>query len=444
MSLLDKIVKAKHRVLIVGTTPIAGELERAGKPFADMMLLNRDMTVSVLYESDSECFQQSLLLDTSFSINRISYDALITHRNRVGGPTVQRKDAPMPGLLQDVLQHANDEEERRSILARLLVRQNNLRMPMCIIIADDSVWYTVVTNTLPNIDLYQQVPKDQPLYEMLLSFCDFCADAEKGGIYLSRPGEELIQLYDRDGYPRGIFPRPCFYTTRYKRYSIWGFVFNRKGELLLQQRSMRTKDGRGLWDKSVGGHVDLRDYSTFRTAQRELVEELFLPEAEFSKYVQAYFKDIINFGDWNPVKRAEVSFKNAFAALDANDWILFRVTDEDGNALSVDRESQRRMHDDAGNVTWKPTVFISDVFFFIAPPRYLDDENQVKKTFELAEKKGAAQSHRLVTIGTLRDWIDQEKQKGSEREIFTDDLLFIDTQYRGLLERFSEFIRYIL
>ena len=443
MSLLDKIGKARRRVVIIGTTSIAAELERAGKPLADLLLLNPDLTVTVLYESDSECFQQSLLLDTPFSVNRSSYDSLITHRNRVGGPAVHRKDLPMPGLLQDVLQQANDESERRSILTRLLVRQHNLRMPICVIIADDRLWFTVVANTLPNIDNYQQVPKEQPLYEMVLSFGDFCTDPEKGGIYLSKPGEELIQLYDRDGYPRGIFPRPCFYTTRYKRYSIWGFVFNRTGELLLHQRSMTTKDGRGLWDKSIGGHVDLRDYSTFRTAQRELIEELFLPEAEFSKYVQAYLKDIINFGDWNPLKRVETSFKNAFAALDANDWILFRVTDENGNPLSVDRESQRRMHDDDGNVAWKSTVFISDVFFFIAPPGYIDDENQVHKTFELSEKKGAAQSHALITIGGLRDWIEMERQKGTQKEVFTDDLLYIDTQYRGLLERFSEFIRYI-
>lgn len=50
-------------------------------------------------------------------------------------------------------------------------------------------------------------------------------------------------------------------------------VFNRKGEVLLQKRSMRKDVAPGRWDTSVGGHVDPGE-SLREAAMRELEEEL--------------------------------------------------------------------------------------------------------------------------------------------------------------------------
>lgn len=189
--------------------------------------------------------------------------------------------------------------------------------------------------------------------------------------------------------------------------------------------------------------MDLRDSSTYITAQRELVEELFLPEAEFSKYIRADLGDIINFGDWNLSKRPEHSFREAFAGLKPQDWVMFRATDENGSPLVISRTSERRIHEDDGSISTKRTVFISDVYLFIAPHKYIDNESQMRNLLGLAENSGAAQAHKLVSIAELRDWIDEKERDGTYRETFTDDLLYVNIEHRGMLERFAEFVAYL-
>ena len=67
----------------------------------------------------------------------------------------------------------------------------------------------------------------------------------------------------------------------------------------------------------------------------------------------------------------------------------------------------------------------------------------MKKRFEEAEKKGAAKDHKIITIDELRDWIDDEIQKRNAKETFTDDLIYVNNEYMGMLEQFSEFVKYI-
>lgn len=428
---------AQKRIVIVGTNPLIPFLERSASFFADLLTLRTKLRLDILYESDSENFGQSLCIDTPFSSNRISYSSLKVHRDRISGT---RKGG---GLLEEIEENVSNEDVRSSLSKRIGLRQINLRIPINIIVSDNRLWHCFVTHSMPTIASYVEITKDNSLYPAVSGLLDFYLDPLKGGIYLSEPEEELIQLYDREAYPRGIFPRACFYTTEFQRYSIWGFVFNRKGQLLLHKRSMTTKDGRGLWDKSVGGHVDLRDSSTFITAQRELVEELFLPEAEFTKYIQADLGDIINFGDWNPRKRPERVFKNAFAGLDGVDWIQFRATNEEGDPLTVTRVSNRRIHDNEGRLTLKRTVFRSDVYLFIAPPGYMDTHEEMKRLFSLAEQKGAASDHKLISVSEFRQWIDETEKEGNSEEVFTDDLLFVNLRHRNLLEQFAEFATFI-
>lgn len=428
---------AKSTITIVGTNPLSPELEASGQYFADLLHLNPDLRLTILCESDSENFSQSLVLDKGSAGMRKSYTSLSVHRDRVMGRTDR------DGLRADIAGFLGDVPHRQKLLDRVVIRQVNLRLPINLVEADGRLWYCVTTAVPPRVSDYLEVPAGSPNYTQYKDFIDFYLNPSKGGIYLSRPGEELIQLYDPQGYPRGIFPRACFYTTAYARYSIWGFVFNRKGEMLLHQRSMSTKDGRGLWDKSVGGHVDLRDSSTHITAERELVEELFLPEAEYSKYIRADLGDIIHFGEWNTKKRPERTLRPTIADLGPSDWAMFRATDVNGEPLVVTRVSDRRIHDDDGKVSTKRTVFRSDVYLFIAPKEYLDTEEQMDRLVGTAEISGAAQDHRLVSVDELRSWIETAEREGTDRETFTDDILYINLQYRDLLETFAEFIAYL-
>ena len=154
----------------------------------------------------------------------------------------------------------------------------------------------------------------------------------------------------------------------------------------------------------------------------------------------------MNFGDWDLNKRDEYSFRDALRDLGESDWAFFRATDDDGDPLTVDRESQRLLveEDDQGNeiTVFSPTIFRSDVYFSIAPEGLIDNDEQMKATFKEAEKEGAASSHKLVTVQELRNWIENERAASKHLYVFTDDILFIDRKYRDLLESFSEFVRF--
>jgi hypothetical protein len=428
---------ATSDITILGTNPLIPHLEQGIEFFKDILTVNENLRLTLLVESDNENFAQSLCLDRATVSRRASYATLSVHRNRVLGRS--RND----GFLQDLADALRGLPQGPHVLSRVRIQQVNLRLPVNLIVADSVVWCAVTATSLPTLDAYFEVPEGWPLRNELLQLVhEYCSPGGLGK-YLSVPGDELIQMYDRQGYPRGIFPRSAFYTTAFERYSIWGFVFNRRGELLLHQRSSQTKDGRELWDKSVGGHVDLRDSSTYITAQRELVEEMFLPEAEYSKYIQADLGDIIHFGDWNPKKRPERTFREALASLGKTDWVMFRATGEDGSPLTVTRISNRRLHDDEGQVSTKRTVFRSDVFLFVAPPELLDGHEAMKKLLGVAEESGAAKDHRLVSIATLRDWIQGCEDDGSAIETFTDDLLHANLTFRDQLESFAEFVAFL-
>jgi hypothetical protein len=437
MEFEDFFKKAKSSIRIIGTNSLIPHLEQSARFLTDILTLNSDLRILILCESDNENFNQSLCTDTKASKRRLSFASLSVHRDRIMG--TGKKD----GLIEEIRDLASSMPNGEQIIERIDIRQVNLRLPLNVIEADGKLWCSVVMNSASDMDSYFSADLDDRLKANLREFIDFYVSPEKGGVYLSKPREELIQLYDRAGIPRGIFPRDCFYTTDFSRYSIWGFVFNRNGELLLHQRSKQTKDGRDLWDKSIGGHVDLLDSSTSTTAERELVEEMFLPQAEFTKYLRADLGDIIHFGEWSPKKRPERTFRGAFAGLSESDWVMFRATDTTGEPLTVTRVSDRRIHGKDNTVTIKRTVFRSDVYLFIAPPDYLDTHEQMKKLLGHAEKSGAAQDHKLVSIEGLRQWITETEKDSQDREVFTDDVLFINLQYREMLEGFSEFLQFL-
>ena len=269
-------------------------------------------------------------------------------------------------------------------------------------------------------------------YRAVNDYIEFYINEQKGGIYQSELSDEMLVMYDKEKIPRGIFPRKAFYNPDFQRYSVWLFIFNRRGELLLHQRSMKAKDNCGLWDKSVGGHVDIADTSTAMTAERELIEELFLP-AKFTQYMKENPQDIINMGAWKPDKRGYERALSDIHDFGPCDWAYFHVE------KLISRTSKRRYHlcdDSNARPVIKETKFISDVFLFIAPLGILDDDKDVKK---LSKEVGL--NHTLKTIPEIARWIEDEKAKDNENEVFTDDLLYTMDYMRDMLEEFSEMVK---
>src|SRR5882757_2672876 len=67
-----------------------------------------------------------------------------------------------------------------------------------------------------------------------------------------------------------------------KHRAVHVLVFNRRGELFLQKRSMKKDTFPGAWDSSSSGHLDTgEDYDT--CAVRELQEEIGLTVASAPK-----------------------------------------------------------------------------------------------------------------------------------------------------------------
>jgi len=85
--------------------------------------------------------------------------------------------------------------------------------------------------------------------------------------------EEIFAVVDECDEVVDYLPRSEVHRRRLRHRAVHILVFNGRGELLLQKRSMSKECSPGLWDSSAAGHVD-RDESYDECARRELLEEL--------------------------------------------------------------------------------------------------------------------------------------------------------------------------
>lgn len=86
--------------------------------------------------------------------------------------------------------------------------------------------------------------------------------------------EELLEIVNEKGEVIGILPRSKIHGNPSLIHRVVHvLVFNKKGELLLQKRSMNKDVAPGKWDTSVGGHVNPGE-DLLEAAYREMKEEL--------------------------------------------------------------------------------------------------------------------------------------------------------------------------
>jgi isopentenyldiphosphate isomerase len=74
-------------------------------------------------------------------------------------------------------------------------------------------------------------------------------------------------------------PRREVHRLGLKHRAVHVLVFNSRGEVFLQKRSMKKDNSPGLWDSSASGHVDAGE-AYDATAVRELREEMGLSLAQ--------------------------------------------------------------------------------------------------------------------------------------------------------------------
>ena len=87
--------------------------------------------------------------------------------------------------------------------------------------------------------------------------------------------EEIFDIVNERDEVIGRASRREVHRTGLWHRAVHVFVFNARGELFLQKRSMTKDSSPGLWDSSASGHVDSgEDYDA--CAVRELREEIGL------------------------------------------------------------------------------------------------------------------------------------------------------------------------
>jgi isopentenyldiphosphate isomerase len=87
--------------------------------------------------------------------------------------------------------------------------------------------------------------------------------------------EEIFDVVNEKDEVIGRKPRREVHARGLWHRAVHVLVFNRRGEVFLQKRSMKKDTAPGLWDSSASGHVDSgEDYDA--CAVREMREEIGL------------------------------------------------------------------------------------------------------------------------------------------------------------------------
>jgi isopentenyl-diphosphate delta-isomerase type 1 len=133
--------------------------------------------------------------------------------------------------------------------------------------------------------------------------------------------EELFPLVNINGEVTGSATRSeCHNGSKRLHPVVHLHLFNKRGEILLQKRSMNKDIQPGKWDTSVGGHVDYGETieeALFREVTEELGITSFVPlfvcsyvfESEIEKELVYAYKTVLETPiRFNPDEIDEVRF----------------------------------------------------------------------------------------------------------------------------------------
>lgn len=155
--------------------------------------------------------------------------------------------------------------------------------------------------------------------------------------------EELLDIYTCQGIHIGIKSRKECHSENINFYHkpAWSWIYNNKGELLVQKRSKQKKNFPCLWDMPCAGHVSAGE-SIIQGLIREVKEEIGIDIKENDcKFVfeylmesakeigQVYFIKIDKKEDEFILQEEEVelvkwvSFKDFKELLYSNQWIPY-------------------------------------------------------------------------------------------------------------------------
>jgi tetratricopeptide (TPR) repeat protein len=409
---------ARNYVYLLGVVALDADWPSLAKEWAARAADNPEFEVMALCESDNMLFSKSFTYDTDVAKERRSFETLKFIRDRA------IRDFP------ESLMAAGVQNSLIGKDGKFKIEVMHLPVPVSIIQVDDRIFASLWLHEAE--DFYEEITQRNLWHSHIERYISTYFDPDSGRRYACDLDDEVLELFDHNRIPRGIYPRSSFYDTDYSQLVVWAFVFDRRGRLLIHRRADNAKDNQGMWDKSVGGHTDLTDVDTSRAVPREVIEELFSEEARQSRVDFTVWavsdRDIIYLGEWRPDQRRH----NPFREIDTfnNEWAFFRLRD-------YERLYSPRTLPDG---TVRRLRVIPDVFLFIAGPQLTEESLGTLKN----------STFKLVELGELKDAMDKAL-RGEEVPMFdsdhpvptfTPDLINIMTgQMRDTLEEFSQYIK---
>ncbi len=417
---------AENKVRLLGVVALNPNWQTLARKWAVKFTNAPDFAVMVLCESDNFLFSKSITLDIDTAENRRGFRELKFIRDRAA--------TDLSALLRE-------EQVPKVVIEsakRLNIEVTHLPIPVSVVQADDRIFVNLWLHEVE--EHFEEITHYHPWRSLLKRYITTYFDPERGRKYACRLGDELLELYDHTRVPRGIYPRESFYDTDYSQLVIWALVFDRQGRLLIHRRADNAKDNQGMWDKSVGGHIEFSDYDTSRAAFREVVEELFIEEPE---YIKSNLKkwvvsdeEIIYLGDWRPSQRRWHPFHEILSF--GREWAFFRLRE------SVPVYSPRMLP----NGTMRRLRVIPDVFLFVAGPQLTEGfleglKNSTFQLIELAKLKNVMD--RAISNKEVPGFDKNKFGPAKQVPEFTPDLVNIMTGgLRDVLGEFSQYIkRYI-
>ena len=213
---------AQKRLIIVGVNPIIQEITENPLMFYDVLRTCENLRITLIYENETENFNQSLFYTKGISKNKMDFDKLQTYRSRLIGGKKGRMNTA--GFVEDILSHCDDEDIQQNMRKRIKLLQNNLRQFVNIILADDVIWYCFTTLDLPALSMSPKITQssDKELYDQLNNYIEFMLDEKTGGKYMSKPDDELIELYDMKDATRNL-PKESFLYNKFSKIFCMGF-----------------------------------------------------------------------------------------------------------------------------------------------------------------------------------------------------------------------------
>lgn len=230
----------------------------------------------------------------------------------------------------EILQRTFDES--LSTKQRLFIKNCYLPMPVAMIEIDGKLYITQALTEFDHIEKYQYVgevaTKDDDNENVYKSYwiTEFrkyynryfidTLGAQKYSTEETAKGnrKEVVDMFDGQRVRIGSGPRDAFLANpSIIKLVVWALIFDRKGRMLIHQRALNAKDNRGLWDKSVGGHVSIEDLDTIDAVKREIAEELYTDEKEGQgghddiKESYGNVEQVIYLGDWKTQRYPNIS-----------------------------------------------------------------------------------------------------------------------------------------